>query len=672
VTSDRCRRALAVVIAIGTVWLSPRAVRAADWEPIEPAQLAVTQPSVDPQADVEALTWDIWVEDVLLAGAEHTEGQTHFKHRLRLKVFTERGLDTLKQVEIPFDTDTFVQDVQARTVRPDGTIVELKKEDVLERTLVKAGGRKSQVKSFAVPGLVPGAIVDYGWTEHRIKQFANYTRLDLQRDVPVQVVRHHVKPLSALQELGYTMALRWFGHPATEGVQDRKGYTVFTYTNLPAFKEEPFMPPEYMLRRWLLVYYSDSPNQSPQAYFMERARRLYEGTKPGKVGKAVAALSASAVAGATTPEAKVAQLVAACRQKVERVDLETSDLTQEARKKLKPNKDSEETLTRGYGTGYDVARLFLDMASAAGLDARIAAVTDASLHTFEPSFADDYFLVSRNVAVRNGDGWLFCDPTLSYLPAGMLRWQEEGQAALIADPQKLLLVSTPSTPPQQSLAQREATLRLSEDGTLEGSVTETFTGHLASARKEAGDAQSETERVDDLRQEVQRRLSTAELSEVVFENLDQPDKPFVRRYHVKVPSYAQRTGKRLFVPPSFFETNGAPTFPASARQHPIMFHYGWAEQDHVVVEVPTGFSFEQPTMPTPIDSAPVAAYTAKARIVDGNALDFERTFYFGGGGQLYYPATSYPVVKQFFDALHENDNHTLTLNAGASAATSAP
>lgn len=666
------RRTLAVSIAItiAAIWLSAPPALAIDWEDISPAQLAATKPRVDPQADVEALLWETWVEDVLLSDREP---QTHFKHRLRLKVFTERGLDTVKQVEIPFGNDTFVLDIDARTVQPDGTIVELKKDDVMERTLVKAGGRKVKVKSFAVPGLVPGAIVDYGWTEHRIKQLANYTRVDLQRDVPVQEVRHYIKPLALLRKLGYTMALRWFQHPATEGIQDRHGYTVFTYYDLPAFQEEPFMPPEYMLRRWMLVYYTESPNATPGRYWAERGRELYEDTKrPGKTDKAVAELAASALGDATTPEAKVARLIAACREKIKRVDLDSSELTPEERKKLKPSKSSEETLRRGYGKAGDVVRLFLDLAQAARLDARVAAVPDASFHVFDPQLADDYFMVARNVAVRNGERWLFCDPTLTDLPAGMLRWQEEGQMALIADPKELLLVPTPVSAPQQSLAKREATLRLAEDGTLEGSVSEVFTGHLARMLKQADSAPSEAERIDELKQEIQRRLSTAEISEVVFENVARPEEPFVRRYHIKVPSYAQRTGKRLFVAPPFFETNGQPAFSAGTRGHPIMFSHGWAESDRVVMEVPSGFSFEQPTMPTPIDSAPVASYQATARIVAGNALEFERQFYFGGGGQLYYPATSYAVVKQFFDALHENDNHALVLNAAEPAAVAVP
>jgi hypothetical protein len=49
-------------------------------------------------------------------------------------------------------------------------------------------------------------------------------------------------------------------------------------------------------------------------------------------------------------------------------------------------------------------------------------------------------------------------------------------------------------------------------------------------------------------------MSTAELSDIRIENVTDPVKPFVYAYHVRVPGYAQRTGKRLFLQPAFSST----------------------------------------------------------------------------------------------------------------------
>ena len=391
----------------------------------------------------------------MLAGAEP---QTHFKHRLRLKVFTERGLDTPETGGDPLRHRYLRPDVPARTVRPDGTIVEVKKAG-RPRAHPGQGRRPQGPRSSPSPcrAWCPGAIVDYRWTEHRIKQIANFIapgpaagRAGPGGAPPRQAA------LGLLQELGYAMALRWFRHPATEASRTVKGFTGFTYTDLPAFKEEPLMAPEYLLRRWLLVYYSDSPDQSPQGYFWKKmSRGLYERHQARQACWHLRSrrFRPRAVAGATTPEAKVARLVAACRQQVEAWTWTPPISTPEARKKLKAEQGLRRHAEARHGNGRRRPPVPRPGDPRRDSTRALPPCPTAPSIPSTPSFADDYFLVSRSVAVRDGDGWLFVDPTLSYLPPGMLRWQEEGQVALIADPQQALLVSTPSSPPQQSLAQ---------------------------------------------------------------------------------------------------------------------------------------------------------------------------------------------------------------------------
>ena len=116
-------------------------------------------------------------------------------HYLRIKIFTERGRESQSRIDIPYLNSWSIKDIAARTIKPDGTIVELKKEDVFERTIVKSSGLKIKAKSFAMPGVEPGAIIEYRWKEVRNDQVANYIRLQLQRDIPVQLVKYYIKPL---------------------------------------------------------------------------------------------------------------------------------------------------------------------------------------------------------------------------------------------------------------------------------------------------------------------------------------------------------------------------------------------------------------------------------------------------------------------------------------------
>ena len=46
---------------------------------------------------------------------------------------------------------------------------------------------------------------------------------------------------------------------------------------------------------------------------------------------------------------------------------------------------------------------------------------------------------------------------------------------------------------------------------------------------------------------------------------------------------------------------------------------------------------------------------------DGRMLCYEREFFFGGGGNILFPVSSYSAVRQLFDVLAKANDHTITL-----------
>jgi hypothetical protein len=64
-----------------------------------------------------------------------------------------------------------------------------------------------------------------------------------------------------------------------------------------------------------------------------------------------------------------------------------------------------------------------------------------------------------------------------------------------------------------------------------------------------------------------------------------------------VPGYAERTGKRLFLQPAFFQKGVGPMFPTSNRQHDVYFHYPWMEEDQIVIELPEGYALDNAESP---------------------------------------------------------------------------
>ncbi|MDT5156705.1 MAG: hypothetical protein QOH51_1062 [Acidobacteriota bacterium] len=648
-----------------------------DWKPIDPAEVALAAPTVEKDADAEALFWEVKVADED-AGSEP---RTVLDHYIRIKIFNERGRESQSKIDILAPKfggrETKIKDIAGRTIKPDGQIVELKKEDIFERTVVRASGLKVKAKSFAMPSVEPGSIIEYRWREVRGDSLSYYDRLEFSRDIPVQQVKYYIKPIAVTGYWPYSMRAQFFNGQNTPFQKEKDGYYSTTMSNVPAFREEPYMPPHYSVRPWLLVYYSKDHKLDPEHFWKEYGKAVYESNKAGmKVDDDVKRKAAEVTGDASTPDQKIQRLFDFCRSQIKNINDDANGMTLEQRiKAAKDNKSASDTLKHGMGTGRDIDMLFAAMATASGLDARVVKLADRSDTFFDAQFPDDYFLRAYDIAVRVGDQWRFYDPASTYVPFGMLRWQEEGEQALLSDPQEPTFVQTPLSGPEKSLEKRTGKFKLSEDGTLEGDVKMEYTGHIAADMKEYNDDDSATEREETLKNKFKDRMTGIEITDIHIENVNDPIKPFIYTFHVRVPGYAQRTGKRLFLQPAFFQKGLGPLFPTTGRRHEVYFHYPWSEEDRVSIDLPEGFALDNPESPAPFAGGDLSKYEPLASITkDGRTLVYTRKFYFGKGGasSLLFPVTIYPNLKNYFDQINKEDGHTLALKQGAATTAAAP
>ncbi len=129
-----------------------------DWREVTPAELAMKTPKVDPNADAEAIFWDVKIDD-------SSSDDLSRSHYVRVKIFTERGREKYSKFDIPFYKGMKIKDLSARIIKPDGSISEIQKSDIFEREIIKSSGLKLKAKSFAVPNIEPGVIVEYRYKE---------------------------------------------------------------------------------------------------------------------------------------------------------------------------------------------------------------------------------------------------------------------------------------------------------------------------------------------------------------------------------------------------------------------------------------------------------------------------------------------------------------------------
>jgi len=649
----------ALFLCLLAVSAAPAWAAGDDWKPIDPAHLALKTATVEKEADAEAIFWEVRIDD-------NPDGDLIFNHYIRVKVFTDRGRESQSKVDLIygkiFRNEIKVNDIAARTIKPDGSIVELNKKDIFDRTVVKTSGLKYKARSFAMPAVEPGCIIEYRWREVWVNTNADNVRLQFQRDIPVQRVRYLIKPYSYE---GMTFRSLTFHGKPTPWVKEKDGFYSTTMTDVPAIYDESRMPPENAVKTWMLVYYQRASDDkiSADKYWTDYAKSFYDVTKSLiKPNDEIKKLAPTLVADAKSDDEKLERLFEFCRTKIKNASSDVSGLTPDERARLKDNKNPSDTLKRGVGTSVDIDWLFAALANASGFDARIVLSPDRGDQFFDKSVANSYFVYPLNIAVNVGGTWKFFNPGYSYIPFGMLRWQEEGQPALITDPKQPVWVDTPMSKADKSLVKRTAKLKLSDDGTLEGDVRLEYTGHFAIERKHDMDDESENEREESLREEVKEQMSAAEISGIKMENVTDHVKPLIYTFHVRIPNYAQRTGKRLFIQPAFFQHGRGPLFGTTARKYPIYFHYPWSEQDQVDIELPKGYALDNADAPAPFGSGAISKYEVSIMAsTDGSLLLYKRKFFFGGDGSIVFPVESYGPLKNYFDVMHKQDNHSIAL-----------
>ena len=638
----------------------------ANWRPVPPSEIAMKAPAVEPNADAEAIFWDVWIDD-------KGHGIT-LKNYVRVKIFTERGREQYSKFNLPFGEGVKIKDLAARVVRSDGTVVDVGTQEIFEQEVVKAGGLKVKTMSFAVPNIQPGVIVEYQYTEEREYGGASGMRLELQKDIPIETLSYYYKPES--KEPSY----QTYNSSDVKFVKDVDGYYVARSLNVPALKSEPYMPPEDSIRPWLLLMADQifatsgsrfsftiaekDHSDKPEKYWSGIAGR-YSGVYGPYLNKRNDYFEKSAreiTAGLTLPDEQLRRLYSFCQKEIKNTSYEKGTDPRGTIRFLAMS-DLVNALKQKSAGLLTINLIFGALANALGFETRLVFSGNRSQMFFTPDLVNSRFLHPAGIAVKVGDSWTVLDPGNPYLPYGMLNWYEEGTSSMMIGEKDFFWAHTDISQYKVSGTQKTGKIRLLEDGSLEGELRIEYTGHPAVLYRSRNSSDPIEKLQQSLEKELKARYSGAEVSDIKIENLNEPDKALVQSFKIRVTGYAQKTGKRLFLQPGFFEYGIQPLFSSNSRKYDIYFPYPWSEYDLIDIELPKGYQLESAETPGPInDPNKIGSIDIRMRLDETkNVLHYSRRFYFGGGDQIRFPASSYPALKELFDAFNKADNHTLVL-----------
>jgi hypothetical protein len=155
------------------------------------------------------------------------------------------------------------------------------------------------------------------------------------------------------------------------------------------------------------------------------------------------------------------------------------------------------------------------------------------------------------------------------------------------------------------------------------------------------------------------QVGDVEIADVKIQNAADPDRPVTQAFHVRMPGYAQVTGKRVFLQPAVFQKAIAPRYSETTRRFSVQYEFAWSEFDSVTIQLPAGFVVEKAVNATSHDFTSFDRYEMHLdELVDRHALRMQRRF---AMARVEFSPDEYPALKSDFDHLHRQDASVLVL-----------
>lgn len=647
------RRLFFILSSLALCFLAPSipAVAGDEWQPISQEELKMTTVPEAPGAPAVYLYRQVDRKDM-------GRGNTEYNY-LRIKILTEEGRK-YGNVEIVYPREQAnISNIRARTIHPDGTILNFDGK-IYEKTIVKSKSSKFLAKTFSMPDVQVGSIVEYHFNYDFADGWVFGSHWILSEELFTKRAVFSLKPYERFPiQWNWPAGLPEGAEPPKQGVDK---IIRMTAVNVAAFKVEDYMPPENELKfRVDFVYNEDAFEQSEDKYWKSFGKKQYGRAESFiEKRKAMEEAVAGIVAASDAPEAKLQKIYARCQQ-VRNLSYEPRRIGEEQKRdKLKSIDNVEELWKNGYGTGYDITWLFLALTRAAGFEAYPVLVASRAEYFFNPKRMNSKELEANVVVVKLNGKELFFDPGAAFTPFGLLPWTETGVQGRRLDKDGGSWIETPLPESSVSRIERKADMKLTDDGALEGKVTVTYTGLEAYALR-----MEERNEDDAGRKKVLEDRMKAEVPAAIdLELKKQPDwknsnEPFVAEYEVKIPGWASSAGKRALLPVGMFSAPEKHMFEHASRVFPVYFAFPFQKVDDVSIELPLGWQVG--SVPKPVDQdAKAVQYTLKA---EGNnaSLHFKRTL---RSDLFIVPADKYSVLQTFYQLVRSGDEQQIVLQPG--------
>ena len=636
-------------LAVAAIALLPSVLFAGDdfFRDATPAELAMKDVAIAPGASAVILDWIQRSDDPNWRQSEY----------VRIKVLKDEGkkYGDISITHIPLLTN--IEKIKARVTKPDGKVVAFTGK-IFDKVVVKAGGVRLVSKTFTLPEVQPGAILEYSYERGNRYNVVNDTFFEVQRELPVLHESMWLRPYTTG---GLNTFFIYRGLPSGKKPVQNGDHFDLELENIPPFEEEPLSPPEGSLKPVVIFYYTARSTPNAEEFWKQTAKGYGESIE-GFLGErgAIREAAEQAVAGASLPEERLRKLYARAQQ-IRNLSFEPEKTEQEERE-LRENKSAVDVLKNGYGWRDDINRFFVTLARAAGFEANVVRIGDRSEWFMSKKLPIGSQLNNEIAMVKlDGKERLF-DPATPFAPFGMLSWEKTNVSGLkvVKKADAPIWIEVPQDPADAGQLSRVAKLRLDGD-TLKGNIIVTYSGHEAMSVRHAQRNKDDASAKKSIEETIKGWFfngSTVKLTKLT--GLREVETPLVAELDVELPSTGAVTSSRAMVPMAVFTVAQKPPLVSERRKSDVYFHHQYRIRDDVTLDVPDGYTVEALpdtkkndlgglTYSVQYDRAPASVHLVRELAVRTIGIDAEK----------------YNVARDFFKQAATADQDQLVLKKAA-------
>jgi hypothetical protein len=652
--SRTCRWGLLPIVVCFLV-LSIPAVAGDDWLPAPKEDLAMKDYAAFPGQHAV----------ILYRKVERNDKDGWEKNYIRIKILDEEGKKYANIQTESFANWFRLDDLQARTIKPDGTIVPFTGK-VFDKLVAKYKDYSEYAKSFTIPDVQVGSIIEYRYTFHWENQYRIDSTWNVQSDLATRdadfALKMYEVPPGYVSD-PYTLSWVVFFLPnGTAPKKEKDGWFRMTSHNVPPLEKEDYVPPmNEMQARVEFNYTEGALPKSRDEYWDQQAKRWTKGTEEYlDKSKAAQKEIAAVVSPGDSPEVKLKKLYDHI-QKMRNLTYERAKLEKELKnEKLKENRNIEDILKHGYGTQTELNNAFVELARVAGFPATLIRITERNRYfPHKEVWKVSRFDTEIAVVTLNGKQ-LYFDPGTPMCPFGLLAWEDTGVTGLLLDKDKAVWGETPQPKPEEYLTRRVADMVLDQDGNLSGQITVSYEGRAALRERLAYREDDDAERRKGLEKMFKRITGESAAVELLkIDDWSAATDKFAVTAKVSLPGFAAVTGKRTMLPISVFPGDTNP-FTHARRVNPVYFQSPYLDVDDIKIKVPDGLQVE--SLPNSREVPTQFADLKLSATKDGQMIKVNREVTMNG---YYFRKEYYPSLREFLEKVKTIGDEQAVLRVSA-------